>query len=302
MPSRRALVTGATGAIGSRLVPRLLDAGWTVRVLTRDRTALDPSFAGRVEVVEGDATSTDVLTEAAADVDVAWYLIHSMTSTYDYPDQDRKIAEGFGTVCRDANVSRIVYLGGLLPDGDSELTEHLRSRREVGRALIDSGVPTAVLQAGIVVGLGSVSYELLERAARLPIVVGPDWLSHQVQPIAMSDVLHYLVGAADLPSDVSRAFDVGGPDALPYRDLIGAFAEAIGRRPPPVITVPVLFPRTTALWAGIVAPAPTSLVSSLVASLQLDMVCREHDIARYVPDPSGGLMDFRSAVAAAHAS
>lgn len=297
---RTALVTGATGYIGSHLVERLLADGWTVRVLTRDAAGLEGrSWSADVEVVEGDARRRAVLDRAADGVEVAWFLIHSMTGTFDYAARDREIADRFGEACAAGGVSRIVYLGGLLPEGE-ELSPHLASRREVGQALLDSGVPTAVLQAGIVVGSGSVSYELLRTATeRLPIVIAPDWLDHSVQPIAIDDALHYLVGAADLPPDVSRAFDIGGADAMPYRDLIRVFAEEAGLRPRPILTVPVLLPRTTALWAGIVAPVPTSLASSLVESLQYDMVCLEHDIDAYVPTPAGGVATFREAVAAA---
>ena len=298
MSPRRALVTGASGAIGSRLTARLLDEGWVVRVMSRDASRLDAfPWSSDVEVVEGDASSQDDLDRATADVDVAWFLIHSMSDGQDYADEDRRIAQAFAAACLRSGVSRIVYLGGLLPDG--ELSEHLDSRQEVGQTLLDSGVPTTVLQAGIVVGPGSVSYELLRRAAALPLVVAPTWVNHRVQPISLADALHYLVGAADVPPDVSRAFDIGGTDTLTYRELIGAFAEAVGRRRPPVITVPVLLPFTAAFAAGVIAPAPTSLVSSLVESLQVDMVCREHDIADHVPDPPGGLSDFRSAVVAA---
>lgn len=297
---RTALVTGATGYIGSHLVERLLADGWTVRVLTRDAAGLSGrAWSNDVEVIEGDARRRAVLDGAADGVDVAWFLIHSMTGTYDYAARDLEIAERFGEACAVGGVTRIVYLGGLLPEGE-KLSPHLASRREVGQALIDSGVPTAVLQAGIVVGTGSVSYELLRTATeRLPIVIGPDWLDHSVQPIGINDALHYLVAAADLPPDVSRAFDIGGADAMPYRDLMRVFAEEAGLRPRPILTVPVLLPRTTALWAGIVAPVPTSLASSLVESLQYDMVCLEHDIDSYVPAPDGGPLTFREAVAAA---
>lgn len=296
---RTALVTGATGYVGSHLTTRLLASGWQVRVLTRSADGLaGRPWLGDVEVVEGDAQSPEVLAAATDGIDAAWFLIHSMSGTYDYATRDLEIAELFGSACHDAGVGRIVYLGGLLPEQD--LSPHLASRRDVGEALIGSGVPTAVLQAGIVVGRGSVSYELLRQAAeRLPVVIGPDWLDHQVQPIAIDDVLHYLEGAADLPEAVSRAFDVGGPDALAYRDLITVYAQVAGRRPPRIITVPVLLPRTTALWAGLVAPVPTSLASSLVESLQVDMVVRERDIDAYVPEPDGGLTSFRDAVVAA---
>ena len=299
---RTALITGATGYVGSQLAARLLSEGWTVRVLTRDATSLaSHAWTGEVDVVEGDAQDAAVLARAAEGVDVAWFLIHSMTGTYDYALRDRTIATRFGQACRAAGVSRIVYLGGLHPQGES-LSPHLESRREVGQILIESGVPTAVLQAGIVVGAGSVSYELLRMATeRLPVVIAPDWLDHRVQPIGVDDALHYLVAAADLPADVSRSFDIGGSDALPYRELIAVYAEVAGLRPRPILTVPVLLPRTTALWAGILAPVPTSLASSLVASLMHDMVCLEHDIDTYVDAPPGGRTSFRDAVVAARA-
>jgi uncharacterized protein YbjT (DUF2867 family) len=297
---RTALVTGATGYVGAHVVSRLLAEGWVVRVLTRDVAGLrDRSWASRVEVVEGDAQDAAVLRDAVDGVDVAWFLIHSMTGTYEYATRDRTIATRFGQACRDAGVARIVYLGGLYPD-DVPLSPHLESRREVGHILMESGVPTAVLQAGIVVGAGSVSYEMLRTAtARLPVVIAPDWLAHRVQPIAIADALHYLVAAADLPADVNRAFDIGGADALAYRDLIAVYAEEAGLRPRPILTVPILMPRTVALWAGLLAPVPTSLASSLLESLMLDMVCRERDLDDLVGAPEGGVASFREAVRAA---
>ncbi len=301
--SRTALVTGATGYIGAQVVARLLHEGWTVRVLTRDADGLEGRpWTSEIDVVEGDAQDAAVLRRAAEGVDVAWFLIHSMTGTYEYATLDRTIATRFGQACRSAGVSRIVYLGGLYPD-DVRLSPHLESRREVGQILMESGVPTAVLQAGIVVGAGSVSYEMLRTATeKLPVVIAPDWLAHRVQPIAIRDALHYLVAAADLPSSVNRAFDVGGSDALAYRDLISVYAEVAGLRPRPILTVPILMPRTTALWAGILAPVPTSLASSLLESLMLDMVCREHDLDALVGEPSGGALSFREAVVAALAT
>ncbi len=300
-PRRRlALVTGATGYIGSLLVARLLGEGWTVRVVTRDVAGLrGHDWAPLVDVVEGDAQDARVLARALDGADVAWFLIHSMGASYEYADRDRTISMQFGRACRAAGVRRIVYLGGLYPHGQ-QLSPHLDSRREVGQMLLDSGVPTAVLQAGIVVGAGSVSYELLRLATeRLPVVVGPDWLDRRIQPIGVDDALHYLVASADLPLDVNRAFDIGGADAMSYRDLIGVYAEVAGLRPRLVITLPVLLPRTTALWAGILAPVPTTLASSLIASLMLDMVCGENDIDTYVAPPPGGRATFREAVTAA---
>ena len=282
------------------MVDRLIGDGWRVRVLTRDASGLARrSWVDDVEVVVGDAQDPEALARAADGVDVAWFLIHSMTGTFEYATRDRTIATRFAQACRAAGVTRIVYLGGLYPEGKT-LSPHLESRREVGHILLESGVPTAVLQAGIVVGAGSVSYELLRTATeRLPVVLGPDWLDHRVQPIAIDDALHYLVAAADLPPEINRAFDIGGSDALPYRELIRVYAEVAGLRPRPILTVPVLMPRMTALWAGILAPVPTSLGSSLVASLMFDMVCREHDLDELVPAPPGGPASFREAVVAA---
>jgi uncharacterized protein YbjT (DUF2867 family) len=305
MPSepRTALVTGATGYIGSHLVRRLVAADWRVKVLTRDASSVEGfAWSSTVDVVEGDAQDAEALRRATSDVDAAWFLIHSMTGTYDYAVRDRAIATRFGQACRAQGVGRIVYLGGLYP-AHEKLSPHLESRREVGHILLESGVPTAVLQAGVVVGAGSASYELLRTATeRLPVVLGPDWLEHRVQPISIDDALHYLVAAADLPAQISRPFDIGGPDALSYRELIGAYAEVAGLRPRPVLTVPVLFPRTTALWAGILAPLPTSLASSLVASLMFDMVCRDGDVDAYLPAPPGGRTSFRDAVRAARSA
>lgn len=284
------LVTGATGYVGSRLVAALLRDGRRVRVLVRDFAKLpDETWTDDVDVVEGDIGDPDSLTRALEGVHVAYYLVHAMSDGDDYADVDRGLATAFAATCADAGASRIVYLGGLHPE-DVELTEHLESRREVGDILLASGVPTAALQAGMVIGAGSASFEMLRLAATAsPIVVGPSWLERHVQPIAIDDLVHYLVAAADLPAEVNRTFDLGGPDALSYRDLLAACADAIGRRSPPVVTVPVLLPHTTSYLTGLVAPGSTSLVTALTHSLSLDMVCLERDIADHVPEPEGGL-------------
>lgn len=296
--SRTALVTGATGYIGAALTPLLLDAGWAVRVLTRDPAGLaGHPWAGDVEVVIGAAEDAGVLDKAAAGVDVAWFLIHSMNNDYDYAEHERAIAEQFGAACADHDVSRIVYLGGLGPTDDTSV--HLRSRHVVGETLMASGVPVAALRAGMVVGAGSASYDLMRTAAKLPVIVAPDWLDHLVQPIGLDDALHYLVAAADLDADVSRWFDIGGPDVLSYRELLRVYGETAGLRRRPVVTVPILLPRTAAFWAGILAPRPASLVSGLVESLQHDMVVTESDLDDLVGAPAGGTATFREAVTTA---
>lgn len=277
------LVTGATGYVGGHLARRLLDHRERVRVLVRDPARLPADLASTAEVAVGDVADPDALRAALADVDVAFYLVHAMTDGDDYARVDRELATGFASACEDAGVGRIVYLGGLWP-ADEPLTEHLASRREVGDVLLASSVPTAVLQAGMVIGPGSASYDLLAQAVRLlPVVVGPSWLAHRVQPISLADLLVHLEAAATLPAEVDRAFDVGGPDAVTYADLLRACARAVGRRPPPVVTVPVLLPFTTSLLMGTLAPGSSSLNAALVHSLSVNMVMDEDDFAAHLP-------------------
>jgi uncharacterized protein YbjT (DUF2867 family) len=234
------LVTGATGYIGGRLVPELLAAGYDVRVLARqpERLANRP-WRSRVDVVEGDASDPAVLAKALDRVDVAYYLIHSMGSGRRFEVRDRRTALAFGAAARKAHVSRIVYLGGLFPEGE-DLSPHLGSRREVGEILLASGVPTAVLRAAVIIGSGSASFEMLRYLTeRLPVMVTPRWLDTRIQPIAVRDVLHYLVAAAGLPSELNRSFDIGGPDVLTYRAMMQRYAAVAGLRPRHIRTIPL---------------------------------------------------------------
>ncbi|MDQ3477054.1 MAG: NAD(P)H-binding protein, partial [Actinomycetota bacterium] len=203
-----ALVTGASGYVGGRLVPALLEAGCSVRAMARKATRLrDYPWAEDVEVVEGDVLDRDSLRAALEGVDVAYYLVHAIGSGANFEATDRRAAENFAAASRAAGVRRIVYLGGMTPEGE-ELSPHLRSREEVGQILLDSGVPTVVLKAAVVLGSGSASFEMLRHLTeRLPVMVTPKWVDVQIQPIAIRDVLHYLVGAGDLPSEVNRGFD-----------------------------------------------------------------------------------------------
>lgn len=294
------LVTGATGYIGGRLVPELLAAGHRVRCLARDPGRLrDQPWAGRVEVVRGDVTHPETLPDAFADVDVAYYLVHALGTGSGFEATDRRAAEGFARTAKAAGTQRIVYLGGLTPrvGPARELSPHLRSRAEVGRILLQSGVPTVQLRAAVILGSGSASFEMLRYLTeRLPAMVTPRWVGTRIQPIAVRDVLRYLVGAANLPADVNRSFDVGGPDVLTYRQMMAGYAAVAGLPRRVIVPVPVLTPSLSSHWVGLVTPVPRSVARPLVESLRHEVVCGEHDIARYVPDPPEGLTGFREAV------
>ncbi|MFJ4783817.1 SDR family oxidoreductase [Streptomyces sp. NPDC088794] len=296
----RCLVTGPGGYIGGRLVPELLDAGYTVRCLARTPANLrDYPWADRVEVVRADVTDAGSLRSALHDVQVAYYLVHSMNSGRDFEKKDRLAAETFAAECRTAGVRRIVYLGGLNPADvpEDELSPHLRSRAEVGRILLASGVPTTVLRAAVVIGSGSASFEMLRYLTeRLPVMVTPSWVGTHVQPIAVRDVLRYLVGSARMPEDVNRTFDIGGPDVLTYRQMMERYALVAGLPRRLIVPVPMLTPRLSSHWIGLVTPVPAALARPLAESLRHEVVCAEHDIADHVPDPPGSPLPFDRAL------
>jgi uncharacterized protein YbjT (DUF2867 family) len=298
MSALRCLVTGATGYIGGRLVPELLAAGYVVRCMARDPAKLaDRPWSAEVEVVRADVTDPGSLRRALDGVDVAYYLIHSLGTGAAFEQRDRAAAQSFAAAAAAAGLSRLVYLGGIVSAPPGELSPHLRSRAEVGAILLGSGVPTAALQAAVIIGSGSASFEMLRYLTeRLPVMVTPKWVDNRIQPIAVRDVLRYLVGCATLPREVSRGFDIGGPDVLSYADMMRRYAAVAGLPPRALVPVPLLTPRLSSLWVGLVTPVPAGLARPLVESLRNEVVCAEHDIARWEPDPPGGLLPVSEAI------
>lgn len=296
---RSVLVTGATGYIGGRLVPQLLAAGHTVRVLARHPVRLrDEAWSAQVEVVAGDAGDPAALEAALSGVDVAYYLLHSLQEGSRLEDAEGAVAAGFGTAAHTAGVSRIVYLGGLAPRIPlRRMSAHMRSRVRVGEVLRSSGVPTIELRAAVIIGSGSASFEMLRYLTeRLPAMVTPRWVRTRVQPIAIRDVLRYLVACADLPGEVSRVFEIGGPDVLTYEQMMQGYAAAAGLKHRLILPVNVLSPGLSSHWVGLVTPVPAQIARPLVESLRHEAVCHDHDIATVVPDPPEGLVPFQRAV------
>ncbi|WP_107987449.1 SDR family oxidoreductase [Rhodococcus sp. OK519] len=297
MSRLRVLVTGATGYIGGRLAPRLLAAGHDVRVMVRSPEKLrDIPWARQVEIVRGDLTDPESLASATEDMDVVYFLVHSMGGSEEFVEAERRGASNMAAAAKASGVGRIVYLGGLHPE-DTDLSPHMRSRAQVGRILMDSGVPTMVLQAGVVIGSGSASFEMIRHLTnRLPVMTTPKWVNNRIQPIAVRDVLYYLVAAATAPLPHSRTFDIGGPDVLTYGDMMKVYAEVADLRRRRVLVLPVLTPRLAGLWIGLVTPIPSSLGRALIESLHNDAVVTDHDIDDVIPPPEEGLTPYRRAV------
>lgn len=283
MTAQRILVMGATGYIGGRLAPRLARAGHHVRCLARSPEKLaDVDWADTVEVVRGDAFDEESLVRAMSDIDVVYYLVHSIGSGGSFSDSDREAAGNTARAAAATGVARIVYLGGLVPD--DEASPHLASRAEVGQILLDGEVPAVVLQAGVIIGSGSASFEMLRYLTeRLPVMVTPKWLHSRVQSIAVRDVLQYLEGVLDLAPGTNRRFDIGGPDVLTYREMMQRYARVAGLRRRIIIGVPVLTPRLSSHWVNIVTPVPKAIAQPLVESLRNSVVAHEHDIEQLIP-------------------
>jgi uncharacterized protein YbjT (DUF2867 family) len=296
----RCLVTGATGYIGARLVPRLLDEGHHVRALARNPNKLaDVPWREQAEVVRGDLADVDSLIAAFDGMDVIYYLVHSMGTSKDFGAEEDRAARNVVTAAKRSGVRRLVYLSGLHPE-DGQLSPHLESRKAVGEALVDSGIETVVLQAGVVIGSGSASFEMIRHLTdRLPVMTTPKWVHNKIQPIAVHDVLYYLVAAAAAPVPSSRTWDIGGPDVLEYGDMMRVYAELAGLRKRYLIVLPFLTPAIASLWIGTVTPIPPGLARPLIESLECDAVMRNSDIDAIIEQPAGGLTGYRHAVSLA---
>ena len=269
-------VTGATGYIGGRLVPLLIAEGHEVVCLARNPAKLaGRSWTKQVEAVTADVLQPDSLEGALRGCDVAFYLVHSMGSSDSFRDVDKAAATNFAQAAEDAGVSRIIYLGGL-GDEDDHLSNHLGSRHEVGRALAAGPVPVTEVRAAVIIGSGSVSFEMLRYLTEvLPAMVTPSWVQTRCQPIAIRDVLLYLVACLDEDQGGHTVYEIGGPEALSYLEMMHAYAKVAGLPRRFVVPVPVLSPRLSSLWIGLVTPLPVGVARPLVDSLKNEVIVHD---------------------------
>ena len=274
------LVTGATGFVGSRLVPALLAAGHDVRAMSRAPAAYDAP-AG-VDVVGGDLLDAESLAGAFEGVSAAYYLVHSMGSGPDYAERDRRAARNFAEAASAAGVERVIYLGGLGEEG-SDLSDHLRSRREVEAVLAEGSYDLTTLRAAIIVGAGSASFETIRQlVSRLPVMVTPRWVRTPCQPIAIEDVIAYLVSVLDAPETAGETYEIGGPDVLSYGEMMRETARGMGRRPPLILTVPVLTPRLSSYWVWLVTDVDFAVARELIEGLKNPVVVTDDSIHDHV--------------------
>ncbi len=281
--ARQVLVTGASGFVGSHLVEALETEGYSVLAMTRH----PDSYQGAGKPIFGDVSEPESLRSALADADAAYYLVHSLASQ-DFVQKDAEAARAFGTAAGEVDLKRLIYLGGLGRD-DQNLSDHLKSRREVERLLSAGGVPVTVLRAAIIIGHGGISWEITRQlVAHLPAMVVPKWATTRTQPIALSDVIRYLVGILEPEPAEGRIFEIGGPDVLTYAEMMRRVARLHYHRPLPMLTVPLLTPRLSSYWLSLVTDVDTPTARNLVDSMSNEVVVTDNAILEFVPGPPMG--------------
>lgn len=265
---QRILLTGVSGYIGGRLVKALEESGYTIRCMARKPEFARARVAATTEVVAADCLERETLTAAMQNIDAAYYLVHSMGSSGSFEKQDRLAARNFAEAAKEAGVRRIIYLGGLGASA-TELSRHLRSRQEVAEILRSTGVPEIELRASIVIGSGSLSFEMIRALVqRLPVMICPRWVNAKAQPIAIEDVIAYLLAALDRPEGENRTYEIGGPDQVCYGEIMQEYARQCGLRRW-MIPVPVLTPRLSSLWLGLVTPLYARVGRKLIDSMKV---------------------------------
>ena len=288
-PYERVLILGATGFVGRRLLTELLKKGVKVRLFVRDPSKLPDIFpdAG-VEVAKGDLLTGEGLEKALKGVRVAYYLVHSMGGrsifkNKEYAEKDKKAAENFVMSADAGGLARIIYLGALGERGD-ELSEHLKSRAEIATILSSGRAAATILRAAIIIGAGGASFEMLRYLVeRLPVMVCPKWIDTRIQPIALTDVLQYLVGCLFTQETAGMSYDIGGPEILTYREMMQQYAGARGLPQRLIFRVPLLTPLLSSYWVDLMTPVPSGIAHPLIEGLKNEVVCRENKIEQLIP-------------------